>query len=58
MILELPAKGKSTKVHDVLKLYSTINYTEDSDEKKIEEDIFSILKISLSLYAILKILLS
>ena len=37
--LELSAKGKSTKLNDVLKLYSTINYTEDNDEKKIEEDI-------------------
>ena len=36
--LELSAKGKSTKLNDVLKLYSTINYTEDN-EKKIEEDI-------------------
>ena len=37
--LELSAKGKSTKLNDVLKLYSTINYTEDNDEEKIEEDI-------------------
>ena len=37
--MELSAKEKSTKLNDVLKLYSTINYTEDNDEKKIEEDI-------------------
>ena len=37
--LELPSKGKSTKLNDVLKLYSTINYTEDDNKKKIEEDI-------------------
>ena len=37
--LELSAKGKSTKLNDDLKLYSTINYTEDNDKKKIEEDI-------------------
>ena len=37
--LELLAKGKSTKLIDVLKLYSTINYTEDDDKKKIEGDI-------------------
>ena len=37
--LKLSAKGKSTKLNDVLKLYSTINYTEDDDKKKIEEDI-------------------
>ena len=37
--LELSAKGKSTKLNDVLKLYSTINYTEDNEKKKIEEDI-------------------
>ena len=53
--LELSAKGKSTKLNDVLKLYSTINYTEeDNDKKKIEEDIdfnfknFKILKTLLS----------
>ena len=53
--LELSAKGKSTKLNDVLKLYSTINYTEeDNDKKKIEEDIdfnfknFNILKTLLS----------
>ena len=37
--LELSAKGKSTKLNDDLKLYSTINFTEDNDKKKIEEDI-------------------
>ena len=37
--LELSAKGKSTNLNDVLKLHSTINYTEDNDKKKIEEDI-------------------
>ena len=37
--LELSAKGKSTKLNDIWKLYSTINYTEDDDGKKIEEDI-------------------
>ena len=37
--LELSAKGKSTKLNDVLKLYSTINYTEDNEKKRIEEDI-------------------
>ena len=37
--LELPAKGKSTKINNVLKLFSTINYTEDDAKKKIEEDI-------------------
>ena len=37
--LELPAKGKSAKLNDVLKLYSTINYTEDDYKKKIEEDV-------------------
>ena len=36
---ELSAKGKSTKLDDVLKLYSTINHTGDDDKKKIEEDI-------------------
>ena len=36
---ELSAKKKSTKLNEVLKLYSAINYTEDSDKKKIEEDI-------------------
>ena len=53
--LELSAKGKSTKLNDVLKLYSTINYTEENnDNKKIEEDIdfnfknFNILKTLLS----------
>ena len=53
--LELSAKGKSTKLNDVLKLYSTINYTEENnDKKKIEEDIdfnfknFNILKTLLS----------
>ena len=53
--LELSAKEKSTKLNDVLKLYSTINYTEeDNDKKKIEEDIdfnfknFNILKTLLS----------
>ena len=56
--LELSAKEKSTKLNDVLKPYSTINYTEDDGKKKIEEDIVSILKISLSLYTILKTLLS
>ena len=35
--LELSAKGKSTKRNDVLKLYSTINYTENDDKKKTEE---------------------
>ena len=38
-ILKLSAKGKSTKLNDILKLFSTINYTEDDDKKKIEEDI-------------------
>ena len=37
--LELSAKGKSTKLSDVLKLYSTINYTGNNDKKKSEEDI-------------------
>ena len=37
--LELLAKGKSTKLNYVLKLYSTINYTKDEDKEKIEEDI-------------------
>ena len=37
--LKLSAKGESTKLNDVLKLYSTINYTEDDNKKKIEEDI-------------------
>ena len=37
--LELSAKGKSTNLNGVLKLHSTINYTEDNDKKKIEEDI-------------------
>ena len=37
--LELSAKGKSTKLNNVLRLHSTINYTEDHDKKKIEEDI-------------------
>ena len=37
--LELSAKGKSIKLNDVLKLYSTINYTEDDDKKKVEENI-------------------
>ena len=37
--LELSAKGKSTKLNDVLKLCSTINYMEDNEKKKIEEDI-------------------
>ena len=37
--LELSAKGKSTKLNDVLKLYSTINYSEDDGKEKIEEDI-------------------
>ena len=37
--LELSAKGKSTKLNDILKLYSTISYTEDNDKKKIEDDI-------------------
>ena len=37
--LELSAKGKSAKLNDVLKLYSTINYTEDDYKKKIEEDV-------------------
>ena len=32
--LELSAKGKSTKLNDVLKLYSTINYKESDGEKK------------------------
>ena len=35
--LELSAKGKSTKLNDVWKLYSTINYMEDHDKKRIEE---------------------
>ena len=33
------SKRTVEKLNDVLKLYSTINYTEDNDEKKIEEDI-------------------
>ena len=37
--LELSAKGKSAKLNDVLKLYSTINCTEDDYKKKIEEDV-------------------
>ena len=37
--LELSAKGKSTNLNGVLKLHSTINYTEDNDKKKIQEDI-------------------
>ena len=37
--MELSAKGKSTKLNDFLRLYSTINYTEDNDKEKIEEDI-------------------
>ena len=37
--LQLSAKGKSTNLNDVLKMHSTINYTEDNDKKKIEEDI-------------------
>ena len=49
--LKLSAKGKSTKLNDVLKLYSTINYTEDDDKKKIEEDIVFDFKNSMeSLY--------
>ena len=35
--MELSAKRKSTKCNDVLKLYSTINYTEDDEKKKTEE---------------------
>ena len=42
--LELSAKGKSTKLNDVLKLNSTVNYTEVNDKKKIEEDIVFNLK--------------
>ena len=41
---KLSAKRKSTRLNAVLKLYSTIDYTEDNDKKKIEEDIFSNLK--------------
>ena len=37
--LKLSAKGKSIKLNDVLKLYSTNEYTEDDDKKKIEENI-------------------
>ena len=37
--LELSTKRKSIKLNDVLKLYSTINYTEDNDKKKIEDDV-------------------
>ena len=37
--LALSTKGKSTKLYDLLKLYSTINYTEDDGKKKLEEDI-------------------
>ena len=37
--LELSTKGKSTKLNDFLKLYLTINYTEDDDKKKTDEDI-------------------
>ena len=48
--LELSAQGKSTKVNDVLKLYSTINYTEDSDKKKIEDIVFNLKNFIGSLY--------
>ena len=34
--LKLSAKGKSTKLNDVLKLYLTINYSKDNDKEKIE----------------------
>ena len=37
--LALSTKEKSTKLYDLLKLYSTINYTEDDGKKKLEEDI-------------------
>ena len=33
------SKRTVEKLNDVLKLYSTINYTEDNEKKKIEEDI-------------------
>ena len=58
--LEFSAKGKSTKLNDVLKLYSTINYKEgDGDgEKKMNNILFSVLKISFSIYTFLKTLLS
>ena len=36
---EISAEGKSTKINDILNLYVTINYTEDDDKKKIDEDI-------------------
>ena len=49
--LELSAKGKSTKLNDILKLYSTISYTEDNNKKKIEDDIVFNFKILIdSLY--------
>ena len=48
---KLSAKEKSTKLYDVLKLYSTINYTEDDSKKKIEEDIvFNFKNFTESLY--------
>ena len=37
--LKLSVKGKSTKLNDILKLYSTITYIEHDDKEKIEEDI-------------------
>ena len=49
--LELTAKGKSRKLNDVLKLYSTFNYRVDDGTKKIEEDIvFNFEELIESLY--------
>ena len=49
--LELSAKGKSTKLNDVLKLYSIINYKESDGEKKNEQYIvFSFKNFIESLY--------
>ena len=49
--LELTAKGKSRKLNDVLKLYSTFNYRVDDGTKKNEEDIvFNFEELIESLY--------
>ena len=48
--LELSAKGKSTKLNDVLKLYPTINCMDDDGKQKIEEDVFNIKSFIESLY--------
>ena len=49
--LKLLAKGKSVKLNKVLKLYSTINYTEDDGKKKIKEDnVFNFKNFIESLY--------